>query len=501
MFSFLRANPAQTHLWLTYGWLGVCSLAPVVMVLIIWAICMHYTYRQKWRTLDVLLAAALVQEIPNALVVLVIGAIKGALIHLPRNSQTRSMLCYLLVWATSSTRFYQFAVVTSLLADRALILKWPYRYRFAIRHTQIRVYLIVLAVVASLVGVGAIYAHYLHMQNVPLVLLNSDSFKLSIPPANLNRTLRSMNSTVVEIGQYRFSYDPLNFEPHFNYLFMGIYVFFTLASVVCFLYVQCNRPRKNGSTSNKNRYLPSIATLFTTATTSSTSTSSSTSSSLSASSPLPSRFSSLANLTSAPAPVTSQTNQKLSGQQLPSFYYGNAKRDSKAEQGTTGCVGRGNDTLSSLYPISIVDMMGHENGAIGTNAYASMSTTDNSIYRLIDGNNSRSNSLNLVTDSKHSEHLSSTGQHRSNGPQFGQSDPASSLDLLNPSSRVNSFSKPNLYSASSQSKLNTDDSNDSFSAHRSAFDLRWSSVLGPVSFCLAFNHGPYLVSTLFFNCA
>lgn len=533
MLNYLTTAPtaAQAHLWLTYGWLGVCGLAPVVVVLIVWAICMHYTYRQKWRTLDMLLAATLLQEIPNALVMLLIAAIKGALIHLPRSAHTRSLIYYGLVWATASTRFYQFAVVTSLLADRAFILKWPYRYRFAIRHTQIRVFLVLLAVVASLVGAGAIYAHYLQSQNVPLLAQDAFFRAGSLAPMSLtNQTslapaVTANSSLAGDLSfAYRFAFDPVNLERHFNYLFVGIYVFFILSSVVCFLYVECNRPRSSSAPPTKSRYLPSIATLFTTATTtSSTSTSSSTSSSLSASSPLPSRFSSLANLTAVP-PVNNasnggsgaHSNPKLPsahGQALPSFYYGHIKRESKSElaaasahhgASTTG-PGRGSDTLSSLYPISIVDMMagvvGPESGAIGTNAFASMSTTDNSIYRLLDANNghSRSNSLNQVNETGKQppeQHPSSERQHRSNGgPAYGQSDPASSLDPLHPTgSRVNSFSKPHLYSASSQIKLNTGGSADSFATHRSAFDLRWSSVLGPVTFCLAFNHGPYLVS-------
>ena len=511
MFSSLQlSNPAQAHLWLTYGWLGVCGLAPVVIVLIIWAICLHYTYRPKWRTLDVLLGAVLIQELPNTLVVMVISAIKSTLVHLSRDHHTRSVVGYLLVWATTSTRFYQFVVVTSLLVDRALILKWPYRYRFAIRHSQIKIFLVVLAVFASLVGAGCIYSHYLLIQSTTLQHNSTNTtgelrpLRPNVLSALSNRTLWSGNLSMFEHCQNQFTYDPLTFDHHYHYLFVAIYVSFTLASVFCFFYIECNRPRSS-STSGKNRYLPSIATLFTTATTtSSTSTSSSTSSSLSASSPLPSQFSSLANLTTGASVITSnhQSNQK--GQpDLPSFYYPNMKRDLKDQVSGPVCVGR--ETLNSLYPISIVDMIGQENAIVGSSTYASMSTTDNSIYRLIDPptSNSRSNSLNLVNDTKqHSEQQSFSGnKHRSNHGQYAHSDPTnSSLDPLNSNSRVNSFSKPqHLYSSSFKLKLNNTASSDSFSEHRSAFDLRWSSVLGPVTFCLAFNHGPYFVSVNIMN--
>lgn len=486
------AVSTQAHLWITYGWLGVCALALVVVVLTIWATSIHYSSRKRWRTLDVLLAATLLQELPNALVVLVIGAIKSAFIHLPRHLQSHGALCYFLVWGSTSIRFYQFAIVTSLIADRAMILRWPYQYRFTVRHSQIRFYLVGLAIVASLVGTYAIFGHQQYIDSLTKQQTDVTEWNVTEP---LN--LQSPNGSIASPAIYRFTLDPSTFECHFNYFFVSTYVLFTIVCVVSFLYVECTRPRSTPSAGcSKNRgYLPSIATLFTTATTSSTATSSSTSSSLSASSPLPSRFSSLANLTNVTPNNSSDTNGKSAGQSsLPSYYYPNSKRD-HAQVSTP--VGRnGTETLNSLYPISIVDMIGHESRQIESSTYTSMTTTDNSIYRLIDGpnSNSRSNSLNQINESKsmESQIVSPGYQHRSNMTNhFNQSDPSSSLDPLNPTLRANSFSKARHFS--SQLKLNTSNSNDSYATHRSAFDLRWSSVVGPVTFCFAFNHGPFLV--------
>ncbi len=624
MFSSSVLSSSSHHLWLTYGWLAVTGLAPVVLVLTLWAIGRQATFRSSWRPLDLLLAGLLVVQLPSTAGVLVLGAIKGTLVHLPRVEATRRLVCYLLVWATAAGRVYAVALLTALLADRAAILRWPYRYRFAVRHTQIRLFLALLAVVASLLGVAAVYGHWLKDEAAaavtamvvvgnqkPLIGSNQTS---AANEGNSTTTLTSLMTldaaaaaSPLTASTYRFTFDPATFDQRYNYISAGLYLFFAAFSALCTLYVECKRPRGGGSVSssssgssnsgtssanaaanngkNSRYHLPSIGTLFTvtatggTGTGSSTSTtsSSSTSSSLSASgSPAPSRFSSLANLTANNGKQQQQQqqqqssvhNQQLQQQQsnLPAFYYGGGKSsssrgDAKAAEAAAAAAAASN-TLNSLYPISIVDLMSTSSelmaigpagggssggGIIGGGGFASMSTTDNSIYRLIDGSGhhhqhhhqgSRSNSLSKDANESlnHHHHHHHHHHHRSTASSnHYQSDSAaaancSSLDPLNPpttgtntatntsSSRVNSFSTRTPSSSNvtegifttqvgdNCGKLNL---GDSFSAmtntsphhhhHRSsAFDLRWSSVLGPVTFCLAFNHGPYLVSATSF---
>lgn len=473
MSPFHLLSSAQAHLWITYGWLGMCVLAVVVFVLIIWATSIHYSSRAKWRTLDVLLAATLIQELPNAVVVCTMAAIKGAFIHLPRHMT--STHAYFLVWGTSAVRFYQFAIITSLIVDRALILRWPYQYRFTVRHSQIRIYLLALSLVATAIGGYAMLGHQQYIDS-----------------------LNPFNETNTATTFYGFTFDPNTYSAHFNYFFLSVNVLFAVICIVSFVYVECTRPRNSSSratvTGKNHRYLPSITTLFTNATTSSTATSSSTSSSLSASSPLPSRFSSLANLTNAtPATGITASGEAVSGKSapLPPYYFPKQRESSQQPPPTAR---NGTDTLNSLYPISIVDLMSQENGQSTihpSSTYTSMTTTDNSIYRLLDntGHHSRTNSLNQITVEQSKEQQGY--QHRGN---FPTSEPTSSLDPLNPRGNYTKPRHHHSHHYSSQIKLNT--SND-FDYSRSAFDLRWSSAIGPVTFCFAFNHGPYLVSRHF----
>lgn len=454
------AVPSQAHLWLTYGWLGLCALAPISIVLIVWAMGMHCTYRQRWRTLDILLGATLMQELPSALLVCVVASINSALVHLPRHLHTHQVLCYSLIWGSVSTRFYQFAVLTTLMVDRALILKWPYRYRFAVRHIQIRVCLVFLALAATLVGIGATLSYHFNIDSSQ----SEQDIHVKLFPSN--------GTSLFHPSSYNFSYSLNMFEVNFIYVYITFYMVLFMLSAVSFLYVECSRPRTRSFVSH-NRYLPSLATLFTA---SSTATATSTSSSLSTSSPMPSRFSSLANLTN----FQSKKGASLVGANNQAYCFANGKRN-------------GGDNANCLYPISIVDYEGNQTSS-GT--YPSMATTDNSIYRLLEtnGNGSRTNSL--VNESKQTDQSSKVSAPQpkacSSGP-FTQSDPATSLDPLNPTSRVNSFSKSQT--PPKDLKFTFDEFSETFSPHSSEFDLRWSSVLGPVAFCFAFNHGPYLVSS------
>lgn len=525
----------NTRLWLTYGWLCLGALAPLVIVLTIWTLCMHATYRARWRTLDVLLAAALVQELPAALLVLLAASFKSSFVHLPATNDTQVIVSSVLVGGAIAIRFFQLALVSALVIDRAAILRWPYRYRFAIRHSQIRIFLLMLALVAVAIGGIGLAMSYLDPMatgRTALPMLDSDHLRYDGVHGKEINTMSNTTSLApaATLPTIVFTYNLLSLDRTFSYVFLCLSLFLAFISIISFFYVECKRPRIKASATTssagssnaaygKNRYLPSIATLFTSATNSSTATSSSTSSSLSASSPPPSRFSSLANLTGHNSHHQqhhhhSQNNKTVSststtattgGSSPPATNLnagGNYYYPSKNERTSSGA-----GELSSLYPISIVDMLG---GTPNDNKqYASMMTTDNSLYRFIDGEN---RSISPQESAQHHQ----GNQHRqlntsSSDPSPSSLDPLTSNATTSP--RLPSFTKASnhIYSTaaavtSANAKMAEGDLFGPMSSvasshphHRhstSAFDLRWSSVIGPVAFCYSFNHGPYLVSFL-----
>jgi len=272
-----------------------------------------------------------------------------------------------------------------------------------------------------------------------------------------------------------------------------------LLSMICAFYVECKRPKRSSTSSSSSgskkvkghhQQLPSVSTLFT------TTTSSTTSSSLDNSSPLPSRFSSLANLTTSgqksSPPLLPPPNSGSSPQSsLPSFYYPPGSGGKKS-------TGSHQNPAESLYPISIVDAHSPNNDSSPL-GYPSMST-DNSFYRLIENSaSSPSTTLNhhhshLAHQEHHLAHLPPHLQHHLQNPTLDckSNDPASSLDPLNPTC---SSYKSHQFSTASSGALKNGQLDPS-----SPFDLRRSSARGPAMFCFAFNHGPFLVSSKqFFN--
>nr|XP_027194516.1 probable serine/threonine-protein kinase DDB_G0282963 [Dermatophagoides pteronyssinus] len=345
--------------------------------------------------------------------------------------------------------------------------------------------------------------------------------------------------------------------------------------------------KNSSSTTTATKNLQSISTLFAT-----TSSSTSTSSSLSTSSPLPSRFSSFANLTNNNAGQQSNNNVSAAAVNhqssintgkttlLPSFYYPNVKHHDQQQQqqqqqmkqmGNSLKINDSDDLFdnsnrsfhhhrqqqqqqqynngdSSM--ISLINSTnnndngdGHDptsvhlNGNSGstvlsatspttngtTSTYTSMTTTtDNSIHRLIDNNiphqhqqqqqqqkcaiNTLCNNSNLIGFDNNGGSVGVSSMILSPLDVSINATAADSYSFLK-----QSFNNHGLSYQKSGSQLKLNILNDSFVDHHhhhhnrhqqqqrinnSAFDLRWSSVIGPVLFCFAFNHGPFLVFNL-----
>lgn len=616
-------KPDQIHLWMTYGWTIIFIITILVIISIILSTILHYSYRMRWRTLDILLTGVLLQELPNIFTMMLISSSYSSLIdfncltfsslvssqndsfdhhHHQDDQTTRRIINDLFLWINQSSRFFQISLITALIVDRALILKWPYQYRFTIRHSQIRFLMILIALIALIFGAFAVVSHQNdRYPNDYVTIFDRDGFRnLSSQSKIANQSILFEQSTATNDSSTKeflpFSFSPLIYDAYYSYFFITIYSVFTLICLVCFVYVEIQRPRPSSSLSScskyscrsnnlkhqqqqQQRYLQSFFTLFkstpssasSSATTpkpshlsssTGTSSSSSASSSLTASSLPPSRFSSLANLTNnSSVPIINDHHHRnqssTQSSTLPSFYYpnviGNKLQSNQNQKHRTDhgdnldenqCQPlRNSSDQSSQYPLTlgdglIVQQQDNQSPITSNSTFTSITTSDNSIQRLIDvtGSNDCAKDDSKIqqersekkieisdendtfdrtrTDIVHSgDSVTKTFEHRSSSSstQSQSLKLASKIEMSNSAlSRMNSFmkSQQNIY-PNSHLKFESNDE-EAFLNHQqkhhhrnqyhhhyhyqSAFDLRWSSVAGPVSFCFAFNHGPYLVS-------
>ncbi|XP_076306662.1 uncharacterized protein LOC143223098 [Tachypleus tridentatus] len=134
-----------------YSWLAASACAPLVAVLSLWTVYIFHTYRRRWRTVDLFLLAVGTQELVTALF-----AFGFSILSLV--SPRAGPPCSFILWGLTATRTFQIATLASLVVDRALTVRWPYKYRFSVRRNQIRYHIAVLAVIAVFVGVAAVFA-------------------------------------------------------------------------------------------------------------------------------------------------------------------------------------------------------------------------------------------------------------------------------------------------------------------------------------------------------
>lgn len=135
------------------SWLVASAISPLVAVLALWTIYVFHTYRRRWRTVDLFLLTLATTELTSALVTFCF-----AILNLVQRGPAFRLPCLAVRWGQVSSRTFQVAVLTSMVVDRALTVRWPYRYRFSVRRNQIRYHIAVLALVAALVGVAAVFA-------------------------------------------------------------------------------------------------------------------------------------------------------------------------------------------------------------------------------------------------------------------------------------------------------------------------------------------------------
>ena len=68
-------------------------------------------------------------------------------------------LCAVLICGWAAAHTLHAATLTSLAVDRAMTIRWPYKYRTSVRRTQLRYHVVVLTIFSILVGVAALFAN------------------------------------------------------------------------------------------------------------------------------------------------------------------------------------------------------------------------------------------------------------------------------------------------------------------------------------------------------
>lgn len=136
---------------LAISWLIASSSSPLIAVLALWTIYVFHTFRRRWRTVDLFLLTVISQELVIAIFTFCYAIIR--LINPPFRTP-----CNFNQWGLIAARTFQVATLTSMVVDRSLTVRWPYRYRFSVRRNQIRYHIAVLVLVSVLVGVAAVFA-------------------------------------------------------------------------------------------------------------------------------------------------------------------------------------------------------------------------------------------------------------------------------------------------------------------------------------------------------
>ena len=132
----------------TYGWIGACVVAPTISAVCVVVLFLFNVYKGQWKNVDHFLVGLTVQEIISSVLCFALSILN--LLH-NRNEQ----LCGLITGLWFAIRALQLVTLTSLAIDRALILKWPYQYRFSVRSLQITSHLVFVSFCCSSIALFA----------------------------------------------------------------------------------------------------------------------------------------------------------------------------------------------------------------------------------------------------------------------------------------------------------------------------------------------------------
>ncbi|RWS10177.1 hypothetical protein B4U79_13950 [Dinothrombium tinctorium] len=175
---------------LMYSWLSCCAIAPSVAALSVWVLFMFHIYRRHWTNVDLFLFVLTCQEILSS-----ICAFAYSVVNVIRSQNDTS--CNFVVWGITTVRVFQLSTLASLAIDRALILKWPYKYRFTVRQNQIKYHLAVLGCMSALVGTAAIIYGALILATILSFAYVVTNYKRS---SSTSKSAARSNSRISSIG-------------------------------------------------------------------------------------------------------------------------------------------------------------------------------------------------------------------------------------------------------------------------------------------------------------
>ena len=107
--------------WQAYTWIGLAAASPLACAVLCWCLALCRTYRKHWRSLDLLLVALLSTQVLRSLLLSA-----WAILRLARPDN--ALPCKAAIGAMTAATALQLTVLASLVVDRALTVKWPYRY-------------------------------------------------------------------------------------------------------------------------------------------------------------------------------------------------------------------------------------------------------------------------------------------------------------------------------------------------------------------------------------
>lgn len=219
----------------TAVWLGLTLAAPLTLVPEIALLRLLHSRRSGWHPLDVLIVSLLVGQLCCTIVTLGLsatalarhaGLLLGSDSFIPELlHQHRTPLCAALIsfWAAAHT--LHAATLTSMAVDRAMTVRWPYKYRVSVRRTQIRYHVVVLAVVSLLVGVATLFAT---SNTSPFLAFNQQQPPPPSPAIinhnNLTDNLQDGGALVqVPMPEWTCAFLPYTFDSRFSLFWLGLH--------------------------------------------------------------------------------------------------------------------------------------------------------------------------------------------------------------------------------------------------------------------------------------
>ncbi|KAI1285430.1 hypothetical protein HDE_11702 [Halotydeus destructor] len=197
---------------LTTGWLAACAVAPTVAALSVWLVFMVHCYRNKWRNVDMFVMVIACQQVAAAFVIFAFSVVN---VVRSRNENA----CNVVIWALTSVRVFQVSTLASLAFDRLMSVKWPYKYRFTIRTSQIKYHVAVLGVISCLVGTAGLFAR--------------------ASAGDLRHRLTTEGT--FDSSLFYCSLHPSSWDFRFNVFLVALYGLLSVAIVLCLLWTELRR--------------------------------------------------------------------------------------------------------------------------------------------------------------------------------------------------------------------------------------------------------------------